>query len=123
MPGTKLLHLAHVSAGITPARIRQTEHAAPDAVAEHRLEAGGDDQHGEQEVGDEGRSETEPGDRRRDGDDGADALGEALRRAGDGTRLDTPARQGRRDHPGDELAERAEPRTGEHASDETVREG
>ena len=102
---------------------QETEHAAPDAVAEHRLEAGGDDQRGEQEVGDEGRSEPEPGDRRRDGDDGADALGEALRRAGYGTGLDTPASEGRRDHPGDELTERAEPRTGEHAGDETVREG
>ncbi len=56
---------------------------------------------------------------RRDGEDGADRLGEPLRRPG---RVAMLHRQPRRDDPGGEQAERAQLRAGERAGEEAVRE-
>ena len=79
-------HSAQTASGTRPARIRSGEDLAAEADREHRLERGGDDQHGD-EHGRRGRRAGQPQDRRGRGHHRAHALREALGRAGDVLRL------------------------------------
>jgi len=90
---------------------------AAEADREDRLEAGGDDEHAEQDVGRRRRAR-ESGDRGRRRERGAHPLSEALRRPGDVLRR----AESRRGDARRELAERAERRPSEDARPEAVRE-
>ena len=112
------LHDSHTSAGIRPHRIRRLKITQPRQEREHRLER--------RRHGDERRSSTTAAVWSAQGQlsDGAptDSVAPmpcAKRFGGPGTNRCSTC-ESRRDHPGDELAEWAQRRSGEHPGDEAV---
>jgi hypothetical protein len=98
---------------------QEGEGLAADAKGEDRLQRGRDEHETDQHERRVRQTEPEMQYQRGDGEGGPDPLGEALGRPGHEARC---KREPRRHHPGDELAQGAQRRTGEHPSDEAVRE-
>ena len=114
------LHSTHTVSGITPQRMSAREHHAAEADGEHALQRRRHHEPGDEHDGNGRAAEAPPA-------SSAPPLNVrptpcANRFGGPGTKRCCDVGQARRDDAGDELAQRAEARTGQHTGEEAVRE-